>query len=224
MQTIAVAGTKGGAGTTVVAAALAITHHHHTRTRAIVAGAADPHRADQLAAVFGAAGQPTDPFECAPGIVLDPGTTTTDPDPYGLADLAVTDCGTLAAMHAPGAIGTEPRTAWLAAAARVLVTRADYLGLRAATHHGGLLTPGTVAVLVDEPGRSLTRREVADVLGVPVIARIPLRDTVARAVDAGVLAARLPDVLARPAALILARTVGTPAQRMSGHIAQMATD
>ena len=37
-------------------------------------------------------------------------------------------------------------------------------------------------------------------LGRPVIARVPARDAVARAVDAGVLAHRLPDLLARPAA------------------------
>ena len=61
-------------------------------------------------------------------------------------------------------------------------------------------------MLVDEPGRSLTRREIAEVLGTPVIARVPVRDTVARAVDAGVLPSRLPDVLGRAAMLVTART------------------
>ena len=41
------------------------------------------------------------------------------------------------------------------------------------------------------------RAEVADVLDRPVLARVPVRASIARAVDAGVLAARLPDVLAR---------------------------
>ena len=44
-------------------------------------------------------------------------------------------------------------------------------------------------------------------LGRPVLARVPARDSVARSVDAGVLAHRLPDVLARPAATAL-RAVG----------------
>ena len=68
-------------------------------------------------------------------------------------------------------------------------------------------------VLVEEPGRSLARREVADVLGVPVLARVPFRDQVFRAVDAGVLPARLPDVLARAASDLAARVGLGPAHR-----------
>jgi hypothetical protein len=60
-------------------------------------------------------------------------------------------------------------------------------------------------VLVEEQGRSLGPSEVADVLDQPVLARVPVRASVARAVDAGVLAARLPEALARPAARLLAR-------------------
>jgi hypothetical protein len=40
-----------------------------------------------------------------------------------------------------------------------------------------------------------------------VLARVPARDAIARAVDAGVLAHRLPDALARPAVTAL-RAVG----------------
>ena len=55
------------------------------------------------------------------------------------------------------------------------------------------LAATTGVVLVEEPGRTLSRREVADVLGVPVLTRVPVREQViARAVDAGVLAARMP--------------------------------
>ena len=64
-----------------------------------------------------------------------------------------------------------------------------------------------VLVVVEEPGRAIGAKEIADVLGRPVIARVPSRDSVARAVDAGVLAHRLPDALARPAATAL-RAVG----------------
>ena len=69
------------------------------------------------------------------------------------------------------------------------------------------------AVLVEEPGRSLSRREVCDVLGVPVLARVPFREQVFRAVDAGVLPARLPDALARAAADLAARLGIGPARR-----------
>jgi hypothetical protein len=52
--------------------------------------------------------------------------------------------------------------------------------------------------LIDEHGRSLGARDVEDVLGLPVLATIEARTATARAVDAGVLATRMPDVLSRP--------------------------
>jgi hypothetical protein len=51
----------------------------------------------------------------------------------------------------------------------------------------------------------LGRREVFDVLGVPVLSTVPVRASLGRLVDAGVLASRLPDQLARPAQMLLAR-------------------
>lgn len=70
-----------------------------------------------------------------------------------------------------------------------LVTRACYLALRRAIaapfrSHG--------AVLVDEPGRALRPDDVESALGIPIIARIPIDPAIARAVDAGLLATRLP--------------------------------
>jgi hypothetical protein len=67
-------------------------------------------------------------------------------------------------------------------------------------------------VLLEEAGRSLGPSEVRDVLDRPILARVPVRSPVARAVDAGVLAARLPDALTRPAARLLAR-VGLRTER-----------
>jgi hypothetical protein len=52
-------------------------------------------------------------------------------------------------------------------------------------------------VLDTEPGRSLVRRDVEYVLGAPVRAEIELDPLVARAVDAGLLATRLPRGLHR---------------------------
>jgi hypothetical protein len=88
----------------------------------------------------------------------------------------------------------------------LMVVRGCYLTLRRAVAAPGLAATHGI-VLVDEPGRSLGAREVADVLGRPVLARVPVRSAVARAVDAGVVAARLPEPLARPARLVL-RAIG----------------
>ena len=82
-----------------------------------------------------------------------------------------------------------------------LVTRADrslmvvrpcYLALRA-----GVASPERPdgVVVVEEPGRALVSRDVADVLAAPVMATVPLDPAVARAVDAGVLARRPPRAL-----------------------------
>jgi hypothetical protein len=86
----------------------------------------------------------------------------------------------------------------------VVVLRGCYLGLRRAVHDP-LLARAAGIVLVEEQGRSLGAAEVCDVLDQPVLARVPARSTIARAVDAGVLAARLPDALARPVARLLLR-------------------
>jgi hypothetical protein len=88
--------------------------------------------------------------------------------------------------------------------ASVVVLRGCYLGLRRAVH-SPLLPRAAGTALVEEQGRSLGAAELTDVLDRPVLARIPARASIARAVDAGVLAARLPDALARPTARLLAR-------------------
>jgi hypothetical protein len=55
----------------------------------------------------------------------------------------------------------------------------------------------SAVVLVTERGRALTAADVEDVLGVPVRAEIPWDERIARAVDAGLLAARVPRLLQR---------------------------
>ena len=73
-----------------------------------------------------------------------------------------------------------------------LVIRPCYLALRRATavakHADGV-------ILLTEPGRALTRRDVESVLQVSVVAEIPVDAAVARAVDAGLLASRLPTAI-----------------------------
>jgi len=84
----------------------------------------------------------------------------------------------------------------LAAAATVslLVIRPCYLALRRASV--APITPSGV-VVVHEPGRALGADDVEDVLGVPVVAEVPYDPAVARAVDSGLLAQRLPRGLER---------------------------
>jgi len=218
---------KGGSGTSVLTAACALV---------LARGAAGGCRVADLdgdqPAIFGLAGEPElgladwlgagaeapvealdrMAVEVAPGVALlaaGAGDSTLAPRPaaeagaalaVALRDLAVpvvADCGS--ADH------PATRAVVEVADAAVVVLRGCYLALRRAVRSPALAA-STAAVLVDEPGRSLTRREVADVLGVPVIARVPVRDTIARAVDAGVLSSRMPDVLGRAAMLVTART------------------
>jgi len=84
----------------------------------------------------------------------------------------------------------------LAAGAPVslVVLRPCYLALRRAL--AAPVRPSGV-VLLTELGRSLGRRDVEDVLGVPVRAEVAVDEAVARAVDAGVLARRVPRSLGR---------------------------
>ncbi len=79
----------------------------------------------------------------------------------------------------------------------VVVVRACYLALRRAVHHEALAWT-TGVVLVDEHGRSLGAHDVEDVLEVPVVASVEARSPVARSVDAGTFASRLPDSVGRP--------------------------
>ena len=55
----------------------------------------------------------------------------------------------------------------------------------------------TGAVLVHEPGRALRRSDVEHALGVPIVAEVPWDPAIARSVDSGMLAARLPSSLSR---------------------------
>lgn len=76
-----------------------------------------------------------------------------------------------------------------AATHSLLITRPCYLALRRAVASG--LQP-TGVVLIDEPGRALTARDVERSLNVSVVAELQYDPAVARAVDAGLLASRLP--------------------------------
>ncbi len=70
----------------------------------------------------------------------------------------------------------------------VLVTRACYLALRAAD----ALVPPDEVVIISEPGRALRASDVAAACGVKAATELRWDPAVARSVDAGLLAARMP--------------------------------
>jgi hypothetical protein len=93
----------------------------------------------------------------------------------------VVDCGTR-----PGPVG---RAVARAADRSILVTRACYLAVRGQMSHD--LAPTGIA-LVKEPHRCLGPGELSAALGAPVVTTVPFDPGISRAVDAGLLRARLP--------------------------------
>jgi len=206
---------KGGVGTTVVAAALASSL---APLHADVGGALLVDLAGDLPVVLGLP-EPGDPgltgwtragadvagdalgrleLSAAPGVALLPrgrglpgsaerhdvlaGLLAADPRPV------VVDAGLVAAG--------DPAVPLVASACRsLLVTRACYLGMRRMAR--APLTPSGI-VLVSEPGRALSRREIEHTVGAPIVADVPFDPAVARAVDSGLLAGRIPRCLSRP--------------------------
>jgi cellulose biosynthesis protein BcsQ len=222
---------KGGSGTSVTVAACAI---HAARRRAPVrlvdlAGdqpavlglGADPETgvADWLAAGPAA---PTDALdrlgvEVVPGLSLVPrGGPASVLEPPVAAEagaalaVALRDGPTtfvdVGVPDAPAA-----RALLEVADATLLVVRECYLALRRAAA-SSLTARAFGAVVLQEPGRALGPADVGQVLGRPVTARVPVRAAIARAVDAGVLATRLPDPLVRVAEQIL-RELGLASNR-----------
>lgn len=200
---------KGGSGTTVVAAALGLV-----LARSSPGGAALADLGGDLPAVLGLP-EPTGPgvwewlatdddvapdalgrlgLDAGAGLRLLPRGSAPAPDAGGerlVAALAgsapaVVDCG------APG----DPLGLEVAASAplSLLVLRPCYLAVRRAL--AAPIRPSGV-ILVREPRRALTRRDVEEVLEVPVRAEVAWDPAVARCVDAGLLGGRVPRALER---------------------------
>lgn len=206
---------KGGSGTTVVAAALAVVLARRDDAGAVlvdlagdapaVLGLADlvgPGVAEWLRA---GAEVPDDGLvriehPVVSGLTLVPrgdgpldGVDRAEALAAALATdgrVVVVDCGRLGRHDGPG-VG---RVLAGSATHSLLVTRPCYLSLRRAV--SAPLTPSAV-VVVDEPGRALGAADVRAILGVPLAATVASDPAVARAVDAGLLASRLPRTLAR---------------------------
>lgn len=205
--------TKGGAGTTVVAASLALLLAEAEPDGALLVDlAGDVPAALGLTASSGPgiAGW----LAAAPSVPADALARLEEPVRAGLGVIrrgegpmpahgaeslavllaadprpVVVDCGRIDGPDAGAGV------ALAAGAGRsLLVLRPCFLALRRALV--APLRPSGVVLLVEE-GRAITAADVADDLGVPVLARVRVTDTVARAVDAGLLAAHLPRTLAR---------------------------
>jgi hypothetical protein len=219
---------KGGSGTTVVAAALGLLLARRASSGALLvdlagdlpaalglsAGPAGLGLADWLAA---GADVPDDALErlelrAAPGLRLVPWlgrAGSAEPSPGRGDALAavlstdgrsvVADCG-LARDEASLAVAAG-------ATVSLLVIRPCYLALRRALD--APLRPAGL-VLVHESGRALARADVEEVLGVPVRAEVRVDPAIARAVDAGLLAGRMPRSLER-ALLPLVESAGADA-------------
>jgi len=80
-------------------------------------------------------------------------------------------------------------------AVSLLVTRACYLSLRRVAL---LRARPDGVILLTEPGRLLGPKDVEHSTGAPVLALVPWDPAVARAVDAGLLAAKVPGSLRQP--------------------------
>jgi hypothetical protein len=198
---------KGGCGTTVVASALAVLSARSAPTTLIDLGGDVP-------AALGMA----EPGEPGVGDWLAAGRAR----PEALWNLAVDASEALrvvplgtppvaghlawerladACAVAPGAVVIDagsllpPPIAHRSAAQSLIITRPCYLALRRAARCTGLATG---SVLVREPSRALSAIDAAHAIGAPVVAELVWDPAVARAVDSGMLAARLPLSLVRP--------------------------
>jgi len=167
---VTLAGARGGHGTTTVATVLAILAAQHGRTQ-LASG-----DATALLAI------PVEPSRHLP--------------------VSVTDCLT---VPPAGALETSEPTMTIIDAGPlqrcgreadplfVVLRGPCYLGLRQIVTLAE--RPPDGVILLCEAGRSLTRRDVEDVVGAPVVATVAQHATVARTIDAGLLlsrASRLP--------------------------------
>ncbi len=205
---------KGGSGTTVIAAALGLVLSHHRPTLLVDLGGDAP-------AALGMA-EPPGPgvheWLASPTADADalhrlavPASDALMVVPCGAGDQASGQAGGQAGVGSrwaqlAGALaslstardtevvvdagsGVPPPELLATAQHRLLVIRPCYLALRRAIAQGA---PATGVVLVQEPGRALSARDVSRTLGVPVVAEVHYDPAVARAVDAGLLVSRLP--------------------------------
>lgn len=200
-EVIACWSAKGGAGTTVVASALALRIARRTPSGVVLVDAAGdapavlglpepdgPGLAGWLRS--GGSEPPADVAAC-PGLSLIPrgdgplAADRADPLSRTLGSAGrpvVVDCGS--APEGVAAVLAER------ADQSILVTRPCYLALRRFVTVP-LPTP-TGVIVIRQPGRVLSGDDVAAAVGARIVAEIDIDPAVARSVDAGLLATRVP--------------------------------
>lgn len=169
---------KHGQGTTTVAVAAALVAARSGPVHLVSAG-------PDAATIIGIAQPDAYPVEARRGLWLH--QEMPDADHYQPNAAYVIDAG------------TDPSETYGVA---YLVTRPCYLALRRAMTTTSMIRPDGL-VVITEPGRALSVEDVAGVLETPVRAVIPQDPAVARAIDAGLLASRLPRTLARPLGAVI---------------------
>jgi hypothetical protein len=219
---------KGGSGTTVVSAALSLALAAAEPRGGVlladlvgdipaVLGLPEPEGlglSDWLAA---GADVPDDALErlevdATPQLrVLPAGTPTPSCSERGsqngaLAAALAADSRSVVADCGPASDGAGLALA-ATAGVSLLVLRPCYLAVRRAL--AAPIRPSGV-VLVAENGRSLGPRDIEDVLHAPVHAVVPVDAAIARAVDAGLLARRMPRVLVSAINTLTAALPTTP--------------
>jgi hypothetical protein len=189
-RTISISGARGGHGASTVAAAIALFSARHQPTALVAPDPAD------MAALLGVAPPDVDDavVPVAPDLELG---LRGGPAP----GLVVVDAGSR--LEGPQSPDTDEQY--------VVVRGPCYLALRSLVAAQAGAYDGVI--LVNEPARSLRASDVAEVLGLPVIAQVTQHPAVARSVDAGVLPSRIHRLQAlaplRPLALVPPRRPGS---------------
>lgn len=179
---------KGGQGCSVTAAAYALALAERADIDPVHLIAADG--TDDLAAVLGLPPCEYHGATVKPGLILSIGSES----PWRVAESAA-DAGRTVVVDAGHHAG--PAELERHGFRSVLVTRSCYLALRRAV----TLPRPAAAVVILEAGRSLNLADVTAVTGAPAVG-IDYSPAVARAVDAGLLAARTPTALVKSLALL----------------------
>jgi hypothetical protein len=205
---------KGGSGTTVVTASLGLTAPRPVLLVDLAGdlpaalGIAEPHGPgvhDWLAAEADASRLADLAVAVTEGVELVPaGSCRTGPDSPRWRDLAEALQrwatpggglgGHLGTVLVDGGTGAPPEGLRRRLDRDLLVTRGCYLALRRAVT---LDRRPAGVIVVEEPGRSLRPVDIETAIGSPVVAAVALDISVFRAVDAGLLAARVPRVIER---------------------------
>jgi hypothetical protein len=168
LRTITITGARGGQGTSTVAAALAVFTAGHHPTALITADRM------AMAALLGL----PDPADVA-ATVTDRLTLSPETGATSGAEVLVIDAGTAPCGLAAAGAGES----------YVVVRGPCYLALAGLLRSPAAKPDGVI--LVAEQGRSLTARDVAEITGLPIVATVEATPRVARALDAGLLVARL---------------------------------